>query len=97
MKIKIVKEKLVNNELHLTLEGEMTVYSVAKLKEILLKELKSHSGMVMNLAGVDEADTSGFQLLLFLRREAETMGKSFRIVKASHRIKSIFTLYKENI
>jgi len=97
MKLKIVREKIENNVLHLVLTGEMTVYSVAKLKDILIKELKSCSGMTMDLSEVDEADTSGFQLLLFLKREAESLGKSFKISKVSPRLKSIFTLYKEAI
>jgi anti-anti-sigma factor len=97
MKLKIVRKKINNDTLLLTLAGEMTVYSVAKLKNILIKELTSCSGITMNLAEVDEADTSGFQLLLFLKREADMLGKSFRITEVSSRLKSIFTLYKEMI
>ena len=97
MKLKIVRKKMENGVLFFTLTGEMTVYSAAKLKDILLKELKSCSGIIMDLAGVDEADTSGFQLLLFLKREAKLLGKSFRITEVSRRVRSIFTLYKEMI
>ena len=97
MKLKIVREKIENNVLHLALYGEMTVYSAAKLKDILTKELKSCSGMTMDLAEVDEADTSGFQLLLFLKREAMLLGKTFRVIKLSPRLRSIFNLYKEII
>jgi anti-anti-sigma factor len=97
MKLKIVRQKTDSGSLHLTLTGEMTIYSSAKLKNVLMKELESSSGITMNLSGIDEADTSGFQLLLFLKREAETLGKSFRITETSRRLKAIFTLYKEMI
>ncbi len=97
MKLKIVRTKTENNSLHFALTGEMTVYSAAKLKDVLLKELKSCSGMSMDLAEVDEADTSGFQLLLFLKREAALLGKSFKITGMSSRFRNIFTLYKENV
>jgi anti-anti-sigma factor len=97
MKLKIVRKKTDNDGLHFTLSGEMTIYSVSKLKTVMLKELNSCSKMTMDLAEVDEADTSGFQLLLFLKREARLLGKSFRITEASGRLKSIFTLYKETL
>jgi len=97
MKLKIVREKKDNNRLHLKLAGEMTVYSSARLKDVLLKELKSCSGITLDLAEVDEADTSGFQLLLFLKREAKILGKSFKITEVSSRLRNIFTLYKEMI
>lgn len=97
MKLKIVRQKNGNDMLHLKLAGEMTVYSAVKLKSILLGELKSCSGITLDLAEVEEADSSGFQLLLFIKREAEIMGKSFRITEISSRIRSIFTLYREMI
>ncbi len=95
MKLKIVRKKTENNSLHFILSGEMTVYSAGKLKDVLLNELKSCSGITIDLAEIDEADTSGFQLLLFLKREAANLGKSFRITEMSSRLRNIFNLYKE--
>lgn len=97
MKLRIVKKKGENNTILLTMIGELTIYTVAKLKDILLKELDSFSGIVMNLGGVDEADTAGFQLLLFLKREAAAAGKTFVIDDAGVRVRSLFSLYNENI
>lgn len=95
MKLRIVKKKGDNDTILLSMAGELTIYTVAKLKEILLKELNAFSGIVMDLAGIDDADTAGFQLLLFLRHEAETAGKGFTVTDASTRLKSIFSLYNE--
>jgi len=97
MKLKIIRQKAPNDELILTLTGGMTVYSAVRLKQILVKELGACSGLTLNLAEVDEADTSGFQLLLFLKREAGLLGKSFKVTDMSRRLKSIFTLYRETI
>jgi len=97
MKLKITREKIDNDILHLALTGDMTVYTTPKLKDILLKELRACSGIIMNLTDVDEADTSGFQLLIFLRREAGISGKSFKITGVNNRLQSIFSLYKEMI
>jgi len=97
MKLTLVRKKTENNSLHFKLTGEMTVYSASKLKEVLFKELKSCSGISLDLTEVDEADTSGFQLLLFLKREAGISGKNFSITEMSSRLRNIFTLYKETV
>lgn len=97
MKLKIVRKKTGSNALHFILSGEMTVYSTPKLKDFLLKELENCSGMSVDLAQIDEADTAGFQLILFLKREAVALGKSFNVTEVSSKLKSIFTLYKEMI
>ena len=97
MKLKIVREKRDNGSVVLTMTGEMTIYTVTKLKDILMKELASFSGMVMNLNGIDEADTAGFQLLLLLRREAGIAGKTFDIADPGNRIMALFSLYNEKI
>ena len=97
MRLRIVKKKGEDDTILLTIIGELTVYTVSKLKDILLKELSVFSGMVLNLDGIDEADTAGFQLILFLRREAHASGKSLVINQPSTRIRALFSLYNENI
>lgn len=97
MKLKITRKKMDDSTLQYRLAGEMTVYSSVKLKDVLTADLKSCPGIALDLAEVDEADTAGFQLILFLRREAEALGKTFRITGASQRIRSIFTLYRESL
>lgn len=97
MKLRILKKKSENDTIHLTMIGELTIYTVSKLKDLMLKEINAFSGVVINLAGIDDADTAGFQLLIFLRREAESAGKTLVVDDASVRIKSIFSLYNEKI
>lgn len=95
MKMKIERKKSGNGDLKLKLTGEMTVYSVPKLKDFLLGELKSCSHMNLNLSGVDEADSSGLQLLLFMKRETEAAGKKFGVSGIKGRLQSIISLYGE--
>lgn len=97
MKLRILKKKGENGTVLLTMIGELTVYTVAKLKGVLMNELNAFSGVVLNLSGIDDADTAGFQLMLFMKREAESAGKPFVIDEASARVKSIFSLYNETI
>jgi ABC-type transporter Mla MlaB component len=97
VKLRIIKKRGDDNRILLTLIGEITIYSISRLKEILMKELSDFSGMVLNLAQVNEADTAAFQLLVFLKREAEITGKSFMIDEPGGRLKAVFDLYKEKI
>ncbi len=97
MKLRIIKKRGENNSVLLGMIGELTIYTVGKLKDVVLKELESFSGIVMNMNEISEADTAGFQLILFLKREAEVAGKTLEVVDASARLKSLFSLYNENI
>lgn len=97
MKLRITRKHTDDGGLHLALAGEMTVYSAVKLKSILLKELISFPGITLNLSGVHDADTSGFQLLVFLRNEARRLGKKFKITEPGDRLESIFNLYREKL
>jgi anti-anti-sigma factor len=97
MKLKISRKKTENNENHFTLEGEMNIYNAKKIKDILLSELEASNGLLLNLAAVEETDTSAFQLLIFLKREALALDKKFCVTDMSDKLKSIFILYGENI
>lgn len=62
----------VNSE-PLRLEGEMTIYRAAELKDAVL------AAAALDLAAVEEIDTAGLQLLLLARREAHAAGRAWRI------------------
>jgi anti-anti-sigma factor len=73
-----------NNGLaHLHVEGDMTIYTAAECKEALARSLRDCGEIEINLSGVEEMDTAGFQLLLLAKREAERHGKSLRLVEHS--------------
>ena len=97
MKLNIVRRKTDDNEVHFSMTGDMTIYSIKKLKDLMLGELKKNSGIILDLSGISQADTSAFQLLLFLKREAEATEKKFKIDKISTRLESVFELYKERV
>lgn len=97
MKLKISRKKNENNESLITLEGGMNIYNVKKLKELLYGELEASNGLLLNLASVEDTDTAAFQLLIFLKREALGFNKNFCVTDMSDKLKSIFTLYGENI
>ena len=64
----------------LRLEGAMTIYEAAALKDRLLGALQAAGGIELDLSQVAEIDTAGVQLLVLLKREALAAGKSFSVV-----------------
>ena len=95
MKVKIKKKKRDSGSVSLFLDGEVNVYSVVKLKKHFMNEMKSSSDLKIDLSDVTLFDTSGFQLLIFLKREAETANKQFVLVNPSGEVRSVFDLYNE--
>ncbi len=97
MKLQITRKRKDDKRVMLQIAGNMTIYSIKKLKEVLLKELKSSAGMMLDLSKVNEADSSAFQLLVFLKREAESTERSFSVSSMNSRLQAIFSLYNETI
>jgi anti-sigma B factor antagonist len=73
--------------------GEMTVYSAAALKPVLLQELQIEREVLeLDLSLVQEFDTAGLQLLLMLQRQAATAARQFRIVGCSDVVRAALDL-----
>lgn len=60
--------------------GPVTLAEVVRLREAGLKEI-DRDGLVFDLSGVEEADSSALSLLLEWQREAKTRG--FRLAYAN--------------
>lgn len=78
----------------LRLKGEFTIYSVADAKGALSGALDQHPSLHLNLAGVEELDTAGVQLLLWLKQEAERRGKALVLSAHSPAVVEVFDLLK---
>ncbi|MDB6141906.1 MAG: hypothetical protein JWP80_950 [Pseudomonas sp.] len=65
------------------LSGELNIYSAAEIREELLQILLAHQQLEVGLAGVEDFDTSGVQLLLVLKREAFRQNKPITFVRHS--------------
>jgi anti-sigma B factor antagonist len=68
------------NQKKLRIEGDMTIYRAVELKQTLVDALHSQRQLEIDLSGVTEMDSAGFQLLLLVKREAQDAGKSVRFV-----------------
>ena len=60
-----------------SLEGEFTIYEVAAAKAQLCAALDQASRLQLNLAGLEELDTAGVQLLVWLKQEAHRKGNGW--------------------
>lgn|SRR5690554_3565277 len=71
-----------------------TVFRALPLKTWLLEQLDAHpEGLFLDLSSVEEIDTAGVQLLLMLKREAESRSCRLTIAAPSEPVRAIFNLY----
>jgi anti-sigma B factor antagonist len=80
----------------LQIDGEMTIYRAAELKDVLSGAVQSAvaeaRALALDLSGVTEFDSAGIQLLLVARREAERQGGALRLVALSPAVREVFAL-----
>jgi anti-anti-sigma factor len=76
-------------------EGEMTIYQAAEFMNTLLDGISGDNGreIEINLSGVTEMDTAGFQLLVLAKREALRHNKTLRLVSHGAVTLAIMDLY----
>jgi anti-sigma B factor antagonist len=76
----------------LAFEGEMTIYHAAEQKARLLAFLDSGDELEIDLAAVDEIDTTGLQLLIMAKQQARRGGKRLGFVLHSPAVIELFEL-----
>ena len=80
----------------LQIDGEMTIYRAAELKDLLYGVLREAAaaarGLALDLSQVTEFDSAGVQLLLIARREVERQGQALRLVAPSAAVREVFAL-----
>jgi anti-anti-sigma factor len=76
----------------LRLVGELTIYSVTEARDQLCAALDQHPALHLNLAGVEELDTAGVQLLAWIKQEAKRRGKPLTLFAHSPAVVEVFDL-----
>jgi len=76
----------------ITIKGELTIYTVAELKESLLAKLLTNDELVLDLSAVDEFDAAGLQLLIVIKRGAMALGRVFKITQHSPAVLNLLNL-----
>ena len=74
------------------MEGEMTIYAAAQIKESLLSAMEDCKEIEMSLAQVSEIDSAGLQLLALAKREAADRNKPLHFVAHSQTVLDMLDL-----
>ncbi|MBN1531974.1 MAG: STAS domain-containing protein [Spirochaetes bacterium] len=93
--MKVVAKRKVNGSgtVLYRFEGDLTVYTVKKLVPALIKDLRAHAALELDLSGVHKFDSAGYQLMLLMDRDARQDGKGFSISGKSDEVSRILSLY----
>ncbi|MCK5093047.1 MAG: STAS domain-containing protein [Gammaproteobacteria bacterium] len=91
-----IKTYARNGKCKIKVEVDMTIYTTADLMPKILKSLDKHKELVIDLSDVFEIDTSGIQLLEFIKREARRDNKVFSMVSHKENVLDVFHLYRLN-
>ncbi len=67
----------------LRIEGEMTIYRAAELKQTLLASLDQAKELEVDLAAVTELDTAGIQILILAKKQALAKQRKLRLIAHS--------------
>ena len=65
----------------LPIEGEMTIYRAAELKQTLLNALNGATSLEVDLHGVTEIDSAGIQLLMLAKATGQARSEERRVGK----------------
>ena len=76
----------------LTLEGELTIYEVTEAKAQLSAALDQSACLQLNLSGLEDVDTSGIQLLVWLKQEARRRSRTLALCAHSPAVVEVFDL-----
>jgi ABC-type transporter Mla MlaB component len=74
------------------LDGELTIQTAAEQCPLLLAALAKNNTLRVGLAGVNEVDTAGLQILLAVRREAERLGGAVEFRDASDPVREALAI-----
>jgi len=75
----------------LSLDGELTIYTVSQAKQALLEDHENFSSEVaMDLQAISEIDTAGLQLLLFVQKHLSGIDKKLHVVKSNEHVDALF-------
>ncbi|NMM29385.1 MAG: STAS domain-containing protein [Glaciimonas sp.] len=76
----------------LRIQGELTIYRAAELKQALLAALAEPSSLEVDLSCVTEIDTAGVQLLMLAKKTAQERQRELRLVAHSPAVIDVFEL-----
>jgi len=74
----------------LAIDGELSIYRAAELRESLQSALAAGNGLELDLSGVSELDSAGVQLLMAAKKTALSTGQELHLVAHSPAVLEVF-------
>ncbi len=88
----MLKVKELKRKCSAQIEGEMTIYNAAVLKEKLMPVLEDSRDLEINLAEVTEIDSAGVQLLMLAKKERAARSYVLNLTDHSSAVVDVFEL-----
>jgi anti-sigma B factor antagonist len=85
-------EQSSDNVARLAIDGEMTIYRAADLKQELVQAVRKNAVLEVDLAGISELDTAGLQVLMVAKQAAAAAGHQLHLVAHSAAVIEIFEM-----
>ena len=82
-----------NGTIRVAIDGPTTIYEAVDVKRDLLAGLERADRLEIDLAGVNELDTAGLQLLWLIRRDARSAGKQVWLTATSEAVTEVLNRY----
>lgn len=76
----------------LRIEGEMSIFRAAELKQTLLAALEQATTLEIDLSAVTEFDTAGVQLLMLTKKHAQARKQELLLMGHSPAVVDVFDL-----
>jgi anti-anti-sigma factor len=70
--------------------GELTIYHAVEARTRLGEELAADLSLALDLSAIEELDTAGVQVLLWLKREAKAQGRAVPFAHHSPAVLDVF-------
>lgn len=77
---------------HFAIEGEMTIYRAAELKEVISHQIRRSDVIELELSQITEIDSSGLQLLVAAKLEAAKQNKQLHFIGHSKPVLEVIDL-----
>ncbi|HIJ59003.1 MAG TPA: STAS domain-containing protein [Nitrospirae bacterium] len=78
-----------------TIDGEMNIFNAQEITNSLKNpDIFSLSTLEIDLSMVSEIDSSGFQIIVALKKQCESEGKGFVIKDKSDAVNTLMELYR---
>ena len=87
-----ISSKNINGQSLLHIEGDMTIYTAAEMKDELMTHIVQPCEREIDLSEVSEMDSAGLQILILAKREAERHGTSLRLTGHSRAVLDVLDM-----